>query len=46
MTPPTGRSRPAANSHTPPSRQDQPADALAAENARLDARINNICRGC
>jgi hypothetical protein len=44
-TPPISSPKPAAASQ-PRSRQDQPADALAAENARLDARINNICRGC
>jgi hypothetical protein len=43
--PPTSRSKPAAAS--PPSAQPrQAADPLAAENARLDAKINNICRGC
>ena len=26
--------------------QGQPVDRLSAENARLDAAINNICRGC
>jgi hypothetical protein len=26
--------------------RDGPIDALAAENARLDAKINNICKGC
>jgi hypothetical protein len=40
--PPISRSKPAAAS--PPSAP--PADPLAAENARLDAKINNICRGC
>ena len=43
--PPTSRSKRAATS--PPSAQpSQATDPLAAENARLDAKINNICRGC
>jgi hypothetical protein len=44
--PPTGRGMPAAASPTPSPKRDQALDPLAAENARLDARINNICRGC
>ena len=40
--PPISRGKPAATSPL----LAPPADALAAENARLDARINNICRGC
>ena len=43
--PPTSRSKPVATS--PPSAPAREAgDPLAAENARLDAKINNICRGC
>jgi hypothetical protein len=38
--PPTSHSKPATTS--PPSAQAR----LTAENARLDAKINNICRGC
>ena len=33
---------PSAPSAPPP----HPRDPLTAENARLDAKINNICRGC
>jgi hypothetical protein len=35
-----------ANSKGPSEGQAQVVDLLAAENARLDAKINNICRGC
>ena len=45
-TPPAGRVKPAAASKTPSSQPGQATDLLAAENARLDAKINNICRGC
>ena len=31
---------------TPSTPQGQPGDPLANENARLNAKINNICRGC
>jgi hypothetical protein len=44
--PPTSRAKPSAASPAPASQPGQPVDALAAENARLDARIKNICRGC
>ena len=44
--PPTGKSKPAAAAVTASPPPDQGGDALSAENARLDARINNICRGC
>ena len=44
--PPMSKARPASASSTPSTPQGQPADLLAAENARLDAKINNICRGC
>jgi hypothetical protein len=40
--PPISRSKPAPA----PAPVAPPADPLAAENARLDAKINNICRGC
>jgi len=30
----------------PSAPQAQPVDRLSAENARLDAAISNICRGC
>jgi hypothetical protein len=44
--PPISRGKPAAASQTSPQKRDQATDPLAAENARLDAKINNICRGC
>ena len=44
--PPSGKAKPAAASSTPSMPQGQPSDLLAAENARLDAKIKNICRGC
>ena len=44
--PPTNRAKPAAASPTPSTQRDQATDPLSAENARLDAKINNICRGC
>ncbi|MGB9115570.1 hypothetical protein [Bradyrhizobium sp.] len=44
------KAKPASASSTPSTQQatqqGQPGDLLAAENARLDAKINNICRGC
>jgi len=44
--PPMNRAKRASASATPSPQQGQPGDLLAAENARLDAKINNICRGC
>lgn len=44
--PPIGRVKPAAASPTPSAPSGQAVDLLAAENARLDAKIKNICRGC
>ncbi len=44
--PPTSRSKSAATAPAPLPPRDQAVDPLAAENARLDAKINNICRGC
>ena len=46
VAPPANRAKPAAASKTPSSQPGQATDPLAAENSRLDARINNICRGC
>jgi hypothetical protein len=37
---------PAAASQVPAAEPVQPGDLLAEENARLDAKIKNICRGC
>jgi hypothetical protein len=37
---------PAAVSAEPAAQPVQPGDVLAEENARLDATIRNICRGC
>jgi hypothetical protein len=41
---PTAPDKPAA-SNTPPE-QGKVLDMLAAENAKLDAKIKSICRGC
>jgi hypothetical protein len=35
-----------ATSKTPPSQQGKLVDPLSAENARTDAAMKNICRGC
>jgi hypothetical protein len=43
--PPSARGKPAA-SPVSSAQPGQFVDVLAAENARLDARIKNICRGC
>ena len=43
---PAARIKPAAVAPTPAAPSGQPADLLADENARLDAKIKNICRGC
>jgi hypothetical protein len=43
---PVRRVKPAAASPAPAAQPSQPGDALAEENARLDATIKNICRGC
>ena len=45
-TSPTSQDKPAAAPPTSSSPRGQAVDPLAAENARLDAKINNICRGC
>ena len=37
---------PAAASPAPAAQPGQVTDLLAEENARLDAKIKNICRGC
>jgi hypothetical protein len=44
--PPTARGKPAATAPASSAQAGQFVDALAAENARLDVKINNICRGC
>lgn len=44
--PPTSKSKSAATAPASSPQRDQAVDPLAAENARLDARIKNICRGC
>jgi hypothetical protein len=46
IAPPTSRGKPGAASQTIEPERDQATDSLSAENARLDAKINNICRGC
>jgi hypothetical protein len=38
--------KPAATSPAPAMQPAQTGDLLADENARLDATIKNICRGC
>ena len=51
-TPPTAGKKPAASKTSQPatvsdtSSQTPFADLLAVENAKLDAKIKNICRGC
>jgi hypothetical protein len=44
--PPLAKGKPAAASPVSSAPPGQFVDVLAAENARLDARINSICRGC
>ena len=46
MPPSTTKAKPAATSPVTSAQPGQFVDVLAAENARLDARIKNICRGC
>lgn len=47
IAPPASRSKSKPAAASPASSPtDQAMDPLAAENARLDARIKNICRGC
>jgi hypothetical protein len=47
--PPMSKAKPASASSapsTPSTQEGQSGDALTNENRRLDAKINNICRGC
>jgi len=44
--PPNSRGKPDATSQTASPQPDQNVDLLSVENARLDAKIKNICRGC
>ncbi len=44
--PPASKAKPAAATPAPQSQAGQGVDMLAVENARLDAKIKNICRGC
>jgi hypothetical protein len=46
--PPKNKAKPATASSpaAPAAKQGQPGDMLANENAQLDAKIKNICRGC
>jgi hypothetical protein len=49
LSPPKNMAKPvsaSAKPSTPSTEQSQAGDMLANENARLDAKINNICRGC
>ncbi len=43
---PAGRVKPSVVAPAVSTQPGQPADLLAEENARLDAKIKNICRGC
>jgi hypothetical protein len=43
---PAARGKPSAVSPAPVAPSGPSADLLAEENARLDAKIKNICRGC
>jgi hypothetical protein len=43
---PAVRVKPAAAAPAPAAPSGQAGDLLAEENARLDAKIKNICRGC
>ncbi len=43
---PAGRVKPSAVAPAASAQPGQAADLLAEENARLDAKIKNICRGC
>jgi hypothetical protein len=44
--PPTSSAKPVATSQKTSSKQDQALDPLSDENARLNAKLKNICRGC
>ena len=44
--PPSSKAKPAASLPVSSTQPGQMVDLLAAENARLDAKINSICRGC
>ena len=44
--PPLAKGKAPAASPVSSAQPGQFVDALAAENARLDVKINNICRGC
>jgi len=44
--PPASKAKPAAATSAPRSQLGQAVDRLAVENARLDAKIKNICRVC
>jgi hypothetical protein len=44
--PPASKTKPAAATPATQSQAGQVVDMLAVENARLDAKIKNICRGC
>ena len=45
-SPPTVKAKSAATPAAPSPQSGGVVDLLAAENARLDAKIKNICRGC
>jgi hypothetical protein len=43
---PAVRVKPSAVAPAPAAQSSHAGDLLAEENARLDAKIKNICRGC
>jgi hypothetical protein len=45
-SPPVAPPDKSALSEVPAAQQGPPVDRLSQENTRLDAKINNICRGC
>jgi hypothetical protein len=46
MSPPIAPGKSATSKMPPVSEPGQPVDLLSAENARTDAAMKNICRGC
>jgi hypothetical protein len=46
MSPPSAPGKTATSKTPPASEPGKSADPLSAENARTDAAMKNICRGC
>ena len=46
INPPIAAKQQSATPKAPSGDQTQTIDALAVENAQLDKKISNICRGC